>query len=64
MVSYKTIQLPEEFVTAKIDPLVGNKAFGYTSRAQLVVDAVKRLYAELQKEISDEHSEKGVEGTA
>jgi Arc/MetJ-type ribon-helix-helix transcriptional regulator len=45
---YRTIQLPEEFVIQEIDPLVNNKKLGYSSRANVVVDAVKRLSESLK----------------
>lgn len=42
-VEYTNLKIPTEFVQKLIDPLVENKAFGYTSRANVVIDAVRLL---------------------
>lgn len=48
--SYKTIQLPTEFVEQQIDPLVEKKRLGYTSRAHVVIDAVKQLVEKIENQ--------------
>lgn len=42
-----SISIPEEMVK-EIDKLVENRRYGYTSRADVVADAVRRLMAELK----------------
>lgn len=44
--SYKTIQLPKEFVMEWIDPSVQDKKNGFTSRAHFVTEAVKAFKKE------------------
>lgn len=51
--SYTTIQLPTEFVKQKIDPIVEQKKHGFSSRANLVIEAVKALAEKIAKEAHD-----------
>jgi metal-responsive CopG/Arc/MetJ family transcriptional regulator len=44
---WKTIQLPEELLR-RVDELVKRPELGYTSRAELVKDAVRRRVEELE----------------
>lgn len=51
---YASIQLPVEFVADKIDPLVKQKKFGFSSRASVVIEAVKALVEKLAEKARDE----------
>jgi metal-responsive CopG/Arc/MetJ family transcriptional regulator len=44
---YTSISLPDEMVK-EIDKLVANRRYGYTSRADVVADAIRRLMEELK----------------
>lgn len=48
MVDYITVQLPSDFVIEMIDPMVKKKKLGYSSRAEVVKEAV-RNFIELKK---------------
>jgi len=46
---FKTIKLPEDFVNAYIDPLV-ESSLGYSSRAEVAKDGIRRLNRRDEKE--------------
>jgi Arc/MetJ-type ribon-helix-helix transcriptional regulator len=47
MGKYLTIQLPTSFVEKIIDPLIKDARFGFSSRADVVKEGVRRVYSEL-----------------
>jgi metal-responsive CopG/Arc/MetJ family transcriptional regulator len=47
--SYTNIGLPEKFVKTYIDPIVEDDSQGYTSRAELVKEAVRKFVNESKK---------------
>lgn len=46
--SYVGISIPKPLVD-EIDPLVNNKIKGYTSRAEFVKEAIRKLLREIKK---------------
>lgn len=49
---YATISLPKSFVR-KIDEVVENKEFGYSSRAELIKEAIRKLLLEYGVKFGD-----------
>lgn len=47
--TYTTIKLPLAFVSEFIDPLVGDRGQGYSSRSEVVRDAVRDLADKLRR---------------
>ena len=54
--SYTTVKLPVEFLAENIDPLVNEKN-GYSSRAEVIKDAIRVFIASRKPEQKNEETE-------